>query len=127
MRLSEEILKACLKIHKNLGPGLLENVYKDCLYYELSKNKIKCHKEVAIPVSYEDMHFETGFRADLIIEDKIIIELKSLERMGVIHKAQILTYMKLGHYPLGLLINFGMPKLMDGYQRFANGIEANDL
>lgn len=127
MKLSETILQSSLKIHKTLGPGLLENVYRDCLVYELAKNNIICQKEVSVPVSYEDMKFESGFRADLIIENKIIIELKSVDKMVPIHKAQLLTYMKLGRYPLGLLINFGFPKLMDGYYRFANGNEADVL
>ncbi len=127
MKLSEEILKACLKIHKTLGPGLLESVYQDCIIYELQKRDIICAKEVVLPVEYEDIKFESGFRADIIVDNKIIIEVKSLEKMGSVHKAQILTYLKLTQFPLGLLINFGAPRLMDGYHRFANGLQANDL
>ncbi len=106
-KLSEEILDSAIKIHRALGPGLLESVYQNCLFYELEKKNIKCQKELVLPVHYEDLKFESGFRADLIIDDKIIVEIKSLERMSKIHQAQILTYLMLAGYPLGLLINFG--------------------
>ncbi len=126
-KVSEEILDSSIKIHKTLGPGLLESVYQNCLFYELEKKNIKCQKEIILPVHYESLKFESGFRADLIIDDKIIIEIKSLERMSNIHKAQILTYLKLTNYPLGLLINFGAEKLVNGFSRFANGAQADDL
>lgn len=126
-KLSEEILDSAIKIHKILGPGLLESVYQNCLFYELEKKNIKCQKEVILPVQYEDLNFESGFRADLIVDDKIIIEIKSLERMGYVHRAQILTYLKLTNYPLGLLINFGSAKLVNGFSRFANGTQADEL
>jgi GxxExxY protein len=126
-KLSEEILGSAIKIHKILGPGLLESVYQNCLFYELEKKNIKCQKEVILPVQYEDLNFESGFHADLIVDDKIIIEIKSLERMGDIHRAQILTYLKLTNYPLGLLINFGSSKLVNGFSRFANGTQADEL
>jgi GxxExxY protein len=110
-----------------LGPGLLESVYQNCLVYELEKRNIHCKKEVILPVSYQELDFESGFRADIIVDDKIIIEIKSLEKMSRIHKAQILTYLKLTRFPLGLLINFGEDKIIDGFHRFANGDEANNL
>lgn len=126
-KLSNEILTASIKIHKSLGPGLLESVYQDCLLYELNKLKIECKKEVLLPVKYEDMNFQSGFRADLIIDNKIIIEVKSIDQLSNIHNAQILTYLKLTNMPLGLLINFGNARLIDGFHRFANGDAANDL
>lgn len=126
-QLSETILDCSLKIHKALGPGLLESVYQDCLLYELEKKNIECKKEIILPVQYEDLRFDSGFRADLIVSEKIIIEVKSIEQTKPVHRAQILTYLKLTGYPLGLLINFGQEKLINGFQRFANGEAANDL
>ena len=126
-KISEEILDCALKVHKKLGPGLLESVCQNCLAHELEKKGIKCDKEVMLPVAYDDLNFESGFRADLIVENKVIIEIKSIERLASIHRAQILTYLKLTKYPLGLLINFGQEKLINGFQRYANGDAANDL
>ncbi|MDD3020553.1 MAG: GxxExxY protein [Alphaproteobacteria bacterium] len=126
-KLSEDILDCAIKIHKILGPGLLESVYQDCMAYELKKKNILCEKEVLLPVTYEDMDFESGFRADLIVNNQVIIEVKSLESLNPIHRAQLLTYLKLTGYPLGLLINFGQEKLINGFQRFANGELANEL
>ncbi len=126
-KLSENILDSAIKIHKILGPGLLESVYQNCLTYELGKRNINSQKEIVLPVKYEDLMFESGFRADIIVEDKIIIEVKSVERLAPIHRAQTLTYLKLTKYPLALLINFGQEKLINGFQRFANGEEANVL
>jgi GxxExxY protein len=126
-KITEEIIKSAIKIHTKLGPGLLENVYQGCLAYEMERNGIKVKREVTLPVHYEEMIFETGFRADLIVEDKILIEIKSIEKIQPIHKAQVLTYLKLTNYPLGLLINFGDTLLKNGIHRFANGDEANDL
>lgn len=126
-KLSENILDCALKIHKTLGPGLLESVYQNCLTYELKKKNISCQKEVILPVQYEELDFESGFRADILIDKKVIIEIKSVERLQPVHRAQILTYLKLTEYPLGLLINFGQEKLINGFQRFANGEAANDL
>ncbi len=126
-RLSEEIIASAIKIHKALGPGLLESVYQNCLAYELEKKNISVIKESVLPVRYEDMVFETGFRADLIVENKILLEIKSVERTMHVHRAQTLTYLKLSNYPLALLINFGESLVKDGIHRFGNGDAANDL
>lgn len=126
-KLSEHILDASIKIHRALGAGLLESVYQDYLIYELKKLDIACEKEVVLPVQYENLNFESGFRADLIVEDKIIIEVKSVEKINPIHRAQILTYLKLTNMPLGLLINFNNSKLINGFHRYANGEKANEL
>lgn len=126
-KISEQILDCCIKIHRTLGPGLLESVYQNCLSYELGKRGISSQKEVILPIQYEDLNFESGFRADIIVENKIIIELKAVEKIQPIHRAQLLTYLKLTRKPLGLLINFNNTKLINGFQRFANGEEANDL
>lgn len=126
-KLSEEILDSALKIHKKLGPGLLESVYQNCLIYELNKKEIPYKKEVILPIQYEDLTFENGFRADIIVDNQVIIEVKSIENITNVHHAQILTYLKLTGLPLGLLINFGQEKLINGFKRFANGETANKL
>lgn len=126
-KISEEIIDSTIKIHKNLGPGLLESVYQNCLFYELNKKGIPTEKEVILSVAYEDMIFESGFRADVIVDKKVIIEIKSTEKIQPVHKAQTLTYLKLSKLPLALLINFGDNMLKSGISRFANGEGANDL
>ena len=126
-KISEDILDSSIRIHKTLGPGLLESVYKECLHYELNRKNILSRIEAALPVTYETLKFEKGFRADLIVENKIILEIKSVEKTAPVHRAQLLTYLKLTKYPLGFLINFGANRLVDGFHRFANGEEANDL
>jgi len=126
-KVSEDIINSAIKIHKTLGPGLLESVYQNCLFYELERKNYPVKKEVNLPVQYEELNFEIGFRADLIVNNNIIIEIKSVEAIKPIHKAQTLTYLKLTDFPLGLLINFGEPLLKNGLFRFANGEEANNL
>lgn len=126
-RITEEIIHSAIKIHTALGPGLLENVYQGCLAYELEKKGILIQREVTLPVKYEEMIFETGYRADLIAAEKVLIEIKSTDRILPIHKAQTLTYLKLAHYPAALLINFGETLVKNGIHRLANGEAANDL
>jgi GxxExxY protein len=126
-KISEQILDCCIKVHKKLGPGLLESVYQDCLAHELEKQGLPCQKEVMLPVKYDNLSFESGFRADLIVNNQIIIELKAVEKLMPLHKAQILTYLKLSNYPLGILVNFNNEKIINSFQRFANGEAANDL
>jgi GxxExxY protein len=119
-KLSASVIGLCLKIHKTLGSGLLESTYHQCLAYELTKNGIAFQSEVMMPVRYENLHIESGYRADLIIENKIIIELKSVEKITDIHKSQILTYLKMSGLEIGLLINFKEPLLKNGLHRFVN-------
>jgi len=126
-RPSEIIIGCALKIHKTLGPGLLESVYRQCLSYELGKAGLTCQTEIMLPVHYETLSFENGYRADIIVAGKIIIEIKSTDKPNPAHHAQTLTYLKLSGLPLALLINFGHPVLMDGIKRYANGPEANQL
>lgn len=116
-----------MKIHSNLGPVLLESVYQKCLIHELKKLNIKCTTEVPVPIQYDSMTFETGFRADLLADNKVIVEIKSVQTLLPIHKAQTLTYLKLSQRPLALLINFGEASLKNGIHRFANGKEAENL
>ncbi len=111
------ILDACFEIHKTLGPGLLESAYEECLYYELNKAGLNVKKQKGLPLTYKDVNLETGYRIDLLVEDQIIIELKSTESLTDVHLAQILTYMKLSDCKLGLLINFNVKYLKNGIKR----------
>ena len=114
------ILDACFKIHRKLGPGLFESVYEEILSYELDKMQMKFHRQLAIPVVWDIIKLEHGFSADLIVEDKVIIEIKSVEAIAPVHQKQVLTYLRLTDKKLGLLINFNESLLKDGIQRVAN-------
>ena len=121
--LSGTIVKASLDIHCKLGPGLLESVYQEILFRELRKQGLHVLKEVPIPVEWDDVRVDVGFRADLIVEDLVVVELKSLECVAAVHKKILLTYLRLTDKRLGLLINFGMAYLRDGVTRLVNGLE----
>jgi iron complex transport system substrate-binding protein len=120
--ISGQIVDAAIHIHMKLGPGLLESVYTRLLAYELEKRGLMAEREVPVPVVYDDIRFEEGFRADLIVEKSVIVELKSVETLAPVHSKQLLTYLRLMDYRLGLLINFGAPLLKDGIKRIANNI-----
>ena len=127
MKLSKIIFESSLKIHQELGAGLFESVYRDCLAYELNKYNLNVEKEKTLSINYETLLFDNGYRADIIVNDNIIVEIKSVEKTMPIHKAQILTYLKLSKFSLGLLINFGDRMLKDNFIRFANGNLADEL
>lgn len=112
-----EVLNSCYEVHKFLGPGLLESAYSKCLSYELKSRGLKVEVEKPIPIIYKEVHVECGFRLDMIIEDVIILELKSSENMSELFLAQILTYMKLSNIELGLLVNFNNKLLKNGIRR----------
>ena len=116
------VVDASYHIHMRLGPGLLESVYVRILEYELTKCGLRVRREVPIPFRYDDIEFDEGFRADLIVEDIVILELKSVEHTAPVHKKQVITYLKLTEMKLGLLINFGAPLIKDGIFRLANGL-----
>ena len=119
--LSSQIIKAAINVHKELGPGLLESVYQTCLLIELSNIPLKAQSEVPLPVFYQGGKvLENGFRLDLLVEDQVIVELKSVEQVQPIHLKQLLTYLRLSNKPLGLLINFNQILLKDGIHRIAN-------
>ena len=120
--LSKIIVDRCLKIHKKLGPGLLETVYEEVLFYEFRKSHLMCKRQAGIPVVYEDVKLDLGFRADMIVEDKVIIELKSVENIMPVHKKQLLTYLKLTEIKLGLLINFNVELIKNGITRIVNNL-----
>jgi len=116
--ITKVIIGCAIDVHKELGPGLLESAYEECLYYELQKAGLKVEKQKAIPVIYKEIKLDCGYRADLIIEDKIIIELKTVDEFNPVHEAQILTYLKFAEKKLGLLINFNVLRLKDGIKRY---------
>lgn len=116
------ILDCAFKLHRELGPGLLESVYEETLTYELNKQGLYCQRQVPIPVVYESTRMEIGFRADIIVENKVIIELKSIEAVLPVHKKQLLTYLRLSGLKLGLLINFNEELLKDGLTRIVNNL-----
>lgn len=121
--IAKEIVDAAFRIHTTLGPGLLESVYETVLSYELSKRGLRIVRQQAIPVVYENVRMDEGFRADLIVEEKVIVEIKSIETLAPVHRKQLLTYLKLADKRLGLLINFNTALIKDGITRIANGIE----
>ena len=113
--------EAALKIHQTLGPGLLESAYEECLYFELLSRGLSVEKQKALPLYYEGVNMEVGYRIDLFVENKFIVEIKSVESINDIHLAQILTYLKLSNCKLGFLINFNVTRLTNGVKRVING------
>ena len=120
--LSQKIIGAAIKVHTALGPGLLESAYKECLFYVLQKEGLKVEKEKPMPLVFEEVHLDCGYRIDLLVDNKVVIEVKSVEALNDVHLAQTLTYLKLGNYRLGLLINFNVSLLKQGIKRVVNGI-----
>jgi len=120
--ISKIIFDCALKVHKALGPGLLESAYEACLFYELKKANVKVEKQKPLPLIYEDVNLEIGYRIDLVVENKVIIEVKSVEALNDVHLAQVLTYLKLTNYKLGMLINFNVTLIKNGIRRVANNL-----
>jgi GxxExxY protein len=112
-----QILGCALEVHKALGPGLLESAYKECLFYKLQKSGLVVEKEKPMPLIFEEVKLECGYRIDLLVQNSIVLELKSVEALNDVHLAQILTYMRLGNFKLGLLINFNVTRLKEGIKR----------
>src|SRR6185503_9551238 len=121
-QISKLILDAAFKVHTRTGPGLLESVYEVTLAHELRKLGLRVERQVPIPIRYDELTFDEGFRADLLVEDKVIVELKSLEQLARVHSKQVLTQLRLSGRRLGLLINFGEVRLKDGIERIVNGL-----
>jgi GxxExxY protein len=118
--ISRKIIEQAIEVHKSLGPGLLENAYKECLFYKLLKSGLIVEKEKPMPLVFEEVKLECGYRIDLLVEGKVVIEIKSVDGLNEVHFAQTLTYMKLGNYKLGLLINFNVYQLVQGIKRIVN-------
>ena len=114
------ILNQAIKVHRKTGPGLLESAYQECLFYELNKAGLFVEKQKMLPLIYEDIKLETGYRIDLMVNHKVVIELKSIEAIAPVHIAQVINYLKLSRCKLGLLINFNVALLKDGFRRIAN-------
>lgn len=119
--ISQIVVDCALKIHKTLGPGLLESAYEECLFFELKNAGLFVEKQRALPLIYESVKLDVGYRIDIIIENKFIVEVKSLEALNEVHLAQVLTYLKLSNCKLGLLINFNVKLIKDGIKRVING------
>ena len=120
--LSNKIIGLAIEVHTVLGPGLLESAYKECLYYKMGKSGLYVEKEKPMPLVFEEVKLDCGYRIDLLAEKKLVIEIKSVDALNDVHLAQTLTYMKLGNYKLGLLLNFNVVKLKEGIKRVVNGL-----
>jgi GxxExxY protein len=116
-QLSESILGACIEVHRELGPGLLESAYRECLCHELNLRKLAFRREVPLPVRYKGIELDCGYRIDLIVEEKIVVELKAIDKLLPVHEAQLLTYLKLTGFPVGLLINFNSAVIRNSFIR----------
>ena len=119
-KLTEQIIGAAIEVHKTLGPGLLESAYQKCLLHELKSRGLKVQYEIPLPIIYKDIKLDHGYRIDILVENEVVIEIKTVEQFTDVHSAQILTYLKLGHFPKGLLINFHSKLLSSGIKRFIN-------
>jgi GxxExxY protein len=121
--IAKTVMDIAFRIHRKTGPGLLESAYSTILEYELRKRGVPLQKEVPVPLQWEDLFIECAYRADIVIEDKVVIELKALEELHPVHFKQLTTYLKLLDKRLGLLVNFGQEKMKDGFKRVANTFE----
>ncbi len=119
-KLTEQIIGCAIKVHRSLGPGLLESAYQECLFFELKKAGLLVEKEKPLPLVYDDVKLDCGYRIDLLVENQIVIELKSVEILNDVHTAQVLTYLKLSNCKIGLLINFNVIQLTSGLKRLYN-------
>jgi len=116
--LSNQVIGCAIEVHRHLGPGLLESTYEHCLVHELKLNQIDFNRQPSLPVHYKGIHLDCGYRVEVLVEDRLILELKSVETLNGIHQAQLLTYMKLSQITTGLLINFNVTQLKKGIKRF---------
>jgi GxxExxY protein len=116
-RITEQIIGAAIVVHREMGPGLVESAYESCLAYELVEQGLRIEQQKAVPILYRGVHLDCGYRVDLLVENRVVVELKSVEKLEPIHEAQLLTYLKLGGWKLGLLINFNVQVLKDGIRR----------
>ena len=117
-RITQKIIGCAIEVHKNLGPGLLESAYEECLAFELNKTGLSIKRQIPAPVVYKDVKLECGYRIDILVENSVIIELKVVDEINPVHQAQILTYLKFSNMKFGLLINFNVTILKNGIRRF---------
>lgn len=120
--ISKFVLEAGLRIHKTLGPGLLESAYEACLFYELMKLNLEVKRQVPLALQYEEVFLDCAYKADIIVNDKVIIEIKAVKKLEDLHSAQLLSYLRISHLKLGLLINFNETTFIQGFKRIVNGL-----
>lgn len=125
-QITESIIGAAIEVHRHLGPGLLEAAYEECLCRELNLREVPYQRQVPLPITYKGIALDCSYRLDLLVDKRVVVEIKAIESLLPIHDAQLLTYLRLGDWKIGLLINFNMPLLKDGIHRLANGLEEND-
>ena len=121
--LTERLIGLAIEVHRQLGPGLLESAYEECLCFELKQNGIAYIRQATLPVVYKDIRLECGYRIDILVESEVVVEIKSVERLMPIHEAQVLTYLRLSGHKIGLLMNFNSVVLKDGLRRLVLGLE----
>lgn len=121
-QISSRVVLAAIEVHRHLGPGLLESAYEECLCRELTLQGLSFARQVELPVSYKGLALDCGYRMDVVVEEKVALELKSVHRFEPIHTAQLLTYLKLSNLKLGLLLNFNVPLMKEGLKRVVNGL-----
>jgi GxxExxY protein len=127
-KLSEQIIGAAIEVHRELGPGLLESVYEECFCYELGARKIPFERQKPLPVAYKSIRMDCGYRLDVLVAGAVVVEIKAVEELGKLHEAQLLTYLRTGGWPLGLLINFNVTRLIDGVlRRVGSTALSNDI
>ena len=119
--LTEQIIGAAIEVHRALGPGLLESAYEECLSHELALRAIPFRRQVPLPLAYKGVKLECGYRVDLLVSDAVVVEIKTVEHLEPVHTAQVLTYLKLGGWSLGLIVNFNVPVVTSGIKRVVNG------
>ena len=120
--IGDVLIGAAIKVHSAIGPGLLESAYEACLLYELEKRRLRVRKQALLPLRYEDLTLDTGYRVDLLVEDLVVVELKAIETVLAVHRAQLLSYLRLGGFRLGYLLNFNVAHMRDGITRVVNGL-----
>lgn len=125
-QITEAIIGGAIEVHRALGPGLLESVYEECLCRELVLRQIPFRRQYSLPVQYKGLHLDCGYRLDLLVADTVVVEIKAVEKLMPIHEAQLLTYLKLGHWKVGLLINFNEPVLKRGIRRRVWGLSEEE-
>lgn len=123
--ITEKVIGAAIEVHRHLGPGLLESAYEECLCFELNHRGLRFQRQLASPIRYKEILLESSYRIDLLVEDCIVVEVKSVESMVAVHAAQLLTYLKLSNKRVGLLINFNVPLLKDGVRRVVNSFDSD--
>jgi GxxExxY protein len=124
--IGERVLRCAIEVHKSLGPGLLESVYESCLALELAEADLAYDRQLSLPVKYKDLVVEAGYRLDLLIEGRVIVEVKAIEAIAPVHRAQLLSYLRLGGFRLGYLLNFNVSLMKDGIVRVVNGLSSAD-